>query len=884
MKNNLLLSDIHILSKIFFQNYKLDVHDPVKNVIHDKKSIDVTINPDGQHTVLVNTTNEPILPKIEMTQPDFVIDFSQKNDFINGYSQAKFHYINNVDGSMRWVFPATLEVPTFLNFYCASSLRAKLYIFFVQTMYFLGLKRIVSTSSFTIHHRYALIPDEMVGKHDADNFSIFMGTIGPKRKAIIEINKNNETLTYVKIPMNHEASKLIQNEVRTINLLKSLNLESIQIPALQDNVGSLQNIKTASSKRSNVINSFHSKGLTELYEKTSHFMFLEESTYAKDTRSSIQSLPEQHKNTNISQLCVKLKLLSDVVLAQAQPIAFSTAHNDFTPWNCFEQKDKIAVYDWEMSSEAPLLHDVFHFVMQSGVMIKHQKYAEIRQELDRVFNLPEFKKLINKYGIDLELHFHLYLLKTVSNNLHLYIKQGKLHIQAYWIMEVWNQALNELMSKYFYNHSFRKVFVKELFGSLLSTDYVLMKYCETKINLLPTTTDLDILIGKQYFEGILEKINYSHLVLKTQVQRKSFMNTVEVYFKDGSFLSIDFLFNFMRKNLQLLDPNIILGIQGKTLDGVLVPQKRYDFEYKMLFYQLNKATMPDKHVEYYESLTLGEKRSIAQYINYKYGLEIADLAELYEHDESISYELEEYLKKQSFNQGFSKIKNTWNYFLDTLSSITLQRGFAISISGVDGAGKSTVIQLLKDKLEKKYRKKVIVLRHRPSVLPILSSMKYGKKEAENKAASQLPRLGQNTSLLSSLLRFAYYYVDYLVGQFYVSLRYFSKGYIIIYDRYYFDFINDSIRSNIRIPKFIPSFLFALVMKPKLNVLLYASPDEILKRKKELSYSDIVQLTSSYKGLFDKLSISQPNVKYVAINNIYLHETMTDIEKEFCKVA
>ena len=49
----------------------------------------------------------------------------------------------------------------------------------------------------------------------------------------------------------------------------------------------------------------------------------------------------------------------------------------------------------------------------------------------------------------------------------------------------------------------------------------------------------------------------------------------------------------------------------------------------------------------------------------------------------------------------------------------------ISVSGVDGAGKSTVLVYLRELLEGKYRRKLILLRHRPCVLPILSSFKHG---------------------------------------------------------------------------------------------------------------------------------------------------------------
>ena len=126
----------------------------------------------------------------------------------------------------------------------------------------------------------------------------------------------------------------------------------------------------------------------------------------------------------------------------------------------------------------------------------------------------------------------------------------------------------------------------------------------------------------------------------------------------------------------------------------------------------------------------------------------------------------------------------------------------IGLTGTGGAGKSTVIENIKYKIEKQLRKRVVVLRHRPSLLPILSAYTKGKKAAEQQAASTLPRMGSNSSVLSSLVRFLYYYFDYVIGQFYVYVKYVLRGYVVIYDRYYYDFINDAKRSNIVLPKFI----------------------------------------------------------------------------------
>ncbi|MGZ9735798.1 hypothetical protein [Flavobacterium sp. GNP002] len=208
-----------------------------------------------------------------------------------------------------------------------------------------------------------------------------------------------------------------------------------------------------------------------------------------------------------------------------------------------------------------------------------------------------------------------------------------------------------------------------------------------------------------------------------------------------------------------------------------------------------------------------------------------------------------------------------------MKNLNQSKGFTITFSGVDGAGKSTVIEQLTHRIEKQLRKPVVVLRHRPSLLPILSVWTKGKEKAHQDSIDKLPRQGGNKSLISSFFRFSYYYLDYLIGQFVVYFKYILRGYVVIYDRYYFDFINDSKRSNIVLSKKISSFGYQFLLQPKFNFFLFADASIILNRKKELSKSTIEQLTNDYTKLFKTLKSKNPLTVYESINNEDLEVTL-----------
>lgn len=206
----------------------------------------------------------------------------------------------------------------------------------------------------------------------------------------------------------------------------------------------------------------------------------------------------------------------------------------------------------------------------------------------------------------------------------------------------------------------------------------------------------------------------------------------------------------------------------------------------------------------------------------------------------------------------------------------------ITFSGVDGAGKTTILREFTEIIEKKYNFKVKELRHRPSMLPILSAIKYGKEKASKKSMEVLPRTGANKSKLSSYIRFFYYLVDYFIGQWVIYFKYTRKNIVVIYDRYYFDFINDSRRSNIDLNKKFVKYFYNLLLKPHLNIFLYASPEIILSRKKELDSETITILTNDYLLLFEEYSKTQKQI-YRSIENINKIETLDEVEELFKKI-
>ena len=119
---------------------------------------------------------------------------------------------------------------------------------------------------------------------------------------------------------------------------------------------------------------------------------------------------------------------------------------------------------------------------------------------------------------------------------------------------------------------------------------------------------------------------------------------------------------------------------------------------------------------------------------------------------------------------------------------------------------------------------------------------------------------------------------------YIYVKYVLRGKIVVFDRYYFDFITDSKRSNIKLNRSFIKILYFFILKPKVNILLWADPLVIYQRKKELEPKVLYELTTNYKSLFKEYDLHYKNSTYRCIENIDIDSTVSKIMEEFSHVA
>ncbi|MDC0590235.1 hypothetical protein OAP17_10905 [Porticoccaceae bacterium] len=177
-------------------------------------------------------------------------------------------------------------------------------------------------------------------------------------------------------------------------------------------------------------------------------------------------------------------------------------------------------------------------------------------------------------------------------------------------------------------------------------------------------------------------------------------------------------------------------------------------------------------------------------------------------------------------------------------------GKVIAFLGVDGAGKSSVINIIKPPLEMATHNNVFVKHLRPTILPPLAfyRVNFNKHQDEKSNTFEQPHLAPSSGNIVSLIRLVYLLIDYIVGYWFsIRKKIAQQPSVIIYDRYAYDIGLDAKRFRISLKLNFINFFINFVPKPDLTICLYGDPIVIYERKKELSFDEVVRQTESIKA-------------------------------------
>lgn len=207
------------------------------------------------------------------------------------------------------------------------------------------------------------------------------------------------------------------------------------------------------------------------------------------------------------------------------------------------------------------------------------------------------------------------------------------------------------------------------------------------------------------------------------------------------------------------------------------------------------------------------------------------------------------LRKDVFrSQGEKKIEGMVKNLVSRLHRLVKPAGFSIAVLGTDGSGKTTMINRIRPVLERAIHNELQYEHLRPNWLPALG-VAAGKREVGDGLPETNPHGQKPSGMLGSLVRLAYYTMDYAIGYWLKAFPYIVKRpHIVLFDRYFYDFLIDPRRMKINLPGWVMRLVLPIIPRPNLILCLGAEPEVIYQRKPETSLEEVSRQVGELKAL------------------------------------
>jgi hypothetical protein len=283
-------------------------------------------------------------------------------------------------------------------------------------------------------------------------YAIFTGTEGSHRKVTVQVmDREGTILGYIKVAGDGDIDKLLDNEAEILGDLSRLEIEKGLFPKVLHkgkvkgtSILVLDTLKSTESTFSSVLNAAHVAFLSEVFLKTSEIKVFGESGFAKGLRSRKEAsdgmLPLEWEKR-----CARVIDYLEKTIG-GRKMLFGLCHRDFTPWNTFFHEGRLYVFDWEYArKDYPPLLDVFHFIVQDGILVRHLKPEELMRRVIKD------KKWVSMYsslvGIKESLVMPLLICYLLDISL-LYIEreEGKLEAETLKTLETWGGMMDLAMT------------------------------------------------------------------------------------------------------------------------------------------------------------------------------------------------------------------------------------------------------------------------------------------------------------------------------------------------------------------------------------------------------------------------------------------------------
>ncbi|MEQ9619039.1 MAG: phosphotransferase [Deltaproteobacteria bacterium] len=319
-------------------------------------------------------------------------DTASKDESADLKTYCEFNYLPVRDGRGYLLPQSRIAALNGLMLYNAQTQKAKALKALIGTSRTCGLGnlfmksvRIVSSGDLSTKDAGDPILFEYLKKHtklEDPEFAISLGTPGPNRKPVIQINSRTGLIAgYAKAGWNEATNSLVKNEADTIKNLSLASFNSFDIPrVLHSGVWRGRYVTILSSPEGNLLsaprtlNAEYVNAVDELADFNLNRMPVLESPFWAGFTGRVKNIESEYYRSILEEKAIPA---IERALGATQ-LPFHISHGDFAPWNAFVRDGRLFLYDWEYSREdTPAGWDLFHFIFQTNVLLEKKRADEL---------------------------------------------------------------------------------------------------------------------------------------------------------------------------------------------------------------------------------------------------------------------------------------------------------------------------------------------------------------------------------------------------------------------------------------------------------------------------------------------------------------------------
>ncbi|TAF70815.1 MAG: hypothetical protein EAZ58_05090 [Flavobacterium sp.] len=416
-----------------------------------------------------------------------------------------------------------------------------------------------------------------------------------------------------------------------------------------------------------------------------------------------------------------------------------------------------------------------------------------------------------------------------------YAEQKKWKNKIESLLNLWNEGLDLFFEE---EKVPRELVIMEVFDSIQNSEYGALKFPDFTPKKLNESSDIELVIEKKEAKKLLNLLRNHHLVRRVLVQKKSFKYAIQAVLVDGSILALNLIWQIKIRELEIMNAHEVYKNNPLSPFGIKQARTEDVARFTVLSSLLTNTNVASQYTHH---LPLLEKSQNVLDLQINYCIQ---------NNNRDSSKLLQFIKKNPKNQSLLYIKNSFMYVLDTLQNCVHNIRYSTVFNFANEAKKLTTIKHRTFRKQNQPSKPIIFLSEHPSVLPMPRKWRQLKEVTQFATVNTSSNQVKNKITAGALLQFSYYYLNHIIGQFVIYFKYKIRGYVVMYDRNYFDFIRNQ-KQNINSTNNLILFGNLFFIKPDLTFSLAEDIKTITYKKQNLNSNAVKELTSDYRLLFDK---------------------------------